>query len=50
MLKYYVMVAGTVLSVCKTKEDAKVKLYEYSHSYLRMCHPLETFYIKVKER
>lgn len=50
MMKYEVMVAGTIAGTYNTREEAEARLNEVKNSFFAMVHPRDTMFIKeVKE-
>ena len=45
-MKYEVLVAGTVVSVKNTREEAEKRLEEAKNSYLSLVHPYDVFRIQ----
>jgi len=50
MTKYEVIVAGTTIAKCDTREDAEQALALARRSFLAMVHAQDTFYIKEIEK
>jgi len=48
MIKFEVVIAGTVVNTYSTREEAERRLDEIRHSFYAMVHPIDTMYIRKK--
>ena len=50
MKRFEVIVAGTIIAKCETREDAEQALALARRSFLAMAHPQDSFFIKEIEK